>query len=162
MGSIIVFLALLGLFSGSIVVVRGADQASPIVGDAGSAVHAAFNATLEAERAGANVSDLIASLNEAARLLSDAKTSLSSGNLSEAAIMAGQCFGIAANIERQAGVLKASAKNEAQSVFWTSLTFSVVGIASFIVVLLLLWVWFRRRFTGKVLDMKPEVASNED
>jgi hypothetical protein len=152
---------MLGPFLGSIFVVRGAGEASSNVGDAESAVLVAFNATLEAERAGANVSDLIVRLNEAAGLLDDAEVALNSGNLSGAASMAGQCIGIAESVKGDADVLKASALDEAQNVFWMLSAFSAVGIAAFVVVLVLVWLWFKRRYTTKVLDAKPEVVSDE-
>jgi hypothetical protein len=161
MVSVLSLLALVGLFSGAIFVVHGVSEASSSVSDADHAVGVAFNATLDAESAGANVSDLIAELNEAAGLLNEAEVALNSGNLSEASSMAGQCFGIAENIKGEADALKASALDEAQSAFWMPLTFSVVSIASFLLLLLLVWRRFKRRYTRKVLGTKPEVASNE-
>jgi CHASE3 domain sensor protein len=159
--SILIFLAVLGPFLGSIFVVRGAGEASSSVSDAESWVLVAFNATLEAQRAGANVSGLIVRLNEAAGLLDDAEVALNSGNLSEAASMAGQCIAIAENVKGDANVLKASALDEAQNVFWTSFTFFVVGIGTFVVVLVAVWLWFKRGYTAKVLGTKPEVTSDE-
>jgi hypothetical protein len=154
-------LALVGLFSHGVFVVRGADEASSSVGEADVAVRQAFNATLDAERAGANVSGLILRLNKAGDALREAENALRDGNSSEAAGEAGQCIGIAESVRSDADVLKASALDEAQTVFWTSLTFSVVSIAAFAVILVLVWRWFKRRYTRKVLGMKPEVASNE-
>jgi hypothetical protein len=159
--SILVFLALLSLFLGSIFVVRGAGEASSSVSDAYSAVRVAFNATLEAERAGANVSDLIARLNEAAGLLDEAEVALNSGNSSDAAIIAGQCIGIAESVQSDADALKASALDQARTVFWTYLTFSVVSSAAFVVVLAVVWQRFKCGYFRKMLGMKLEVAHDE-
>jgi len=159
--SFLLVLALAGLFSHGVFIVRGADEASSSVGEADVAVRRAFNATLDAERAGANVSGLILRLNEAGEILAEAEIALGNGNSSEAASKAGQCTGIAESVKGDADVLKASALDEAQTVFWTSLTFSVVGIAVFVVVLMLVWRWFKRGYVRKMLGMKPEVAAGE-
>ena len=45
-----------------------------------SAVEQAFNAVLDAEKAGANVTQLLAKLNTAGELLADAQNALNSGN----------------------------------------------------------------------------------
>jgi len=159
--SFLLVLVLAGLFSHGVFVVRGADEASSSVGEADVAVRRAFNATLDAERAGANVSGLILRLNEAGGILAEAEIALKDGNSSEAASKAGQCIRIAQSVKSDADVLKASALDEAQTVFWTSLTFSVVGIVVFVVVLALVWRWFKGGYVRRMLSMKPEVAADE-
>jgi hypothetical protein len=160
--SFLLVLALAGLFSHGVSVVRGADEASSSVGEADVAVRRAFNATLDAERAGANVSGLILRLNEAGTILGEAEIALGNGNSSEAASKAGQCVEIAESVKSDADVLKASALDEAQTVFRASLTFSVLGIPVFVVVLALVWRRFKRGYVRKMLGMKPEVAHDED
>jgi hypothetical protein len=159
--SFLLVLVLAGLFSHGVFVVCGADEASSSVGEADVAVRRAFNATLDAERAGANVSGLILRLNEAGTILGEAEMALKDGNSSEAASKAVQCVEIAESVKGDADVLKASALDEAQTVFWTSLTFSVVGIAVFVVVLEFVWRRFKRGYVRKMLGMKPEVADGE-
>ena len=159
--SFLLVIAFAGLFSHGVFIVRGADEVSSSVGEADVAVRQAFDATLEAERAGANVSGLILRLNEAGGILVEAEMALGKGNSSEAASKAGQCIGIAESVKSDADVLKASALDEAQTVFWTSLTFSVVGIAVFVSVLVLVWRWFKRGYFRKMLGLKPEVAHDE-
>jgi len=160
--SFLLFLALAGLFSHGAFVVRGADEASSTVGEADVAVRQAFNATLDAERAGANVSGLILRLNEAGDALREAENALRDGNSSEAAGKASQCIGIAESVKGDADVLKASALDGARTVFWASLTFSVVGLAVFVVVLVLVWRRFKRGYNRKVLGMKLEVVSDAE
>jgi ribosomal protein L35AE/L33A len=150
-----------GLFSYGSFHVKGASEASENVEGADGALRKAFNATLEAERVGANISGLILRLNEAEGVLREAEIALANGNLSEAFNEAGQCVGIAESVKSDAGVLKALALDEAQRVFGPSLTFSVVSIAVFVVVLVLVWRRFRRGYPGKVLGMRPEVVSDE-
>jgi hypothetical protein len=159
--SFLLVLALVGLFSHGVFVVRGADEASSSVGEADVAVRRAFDAALDAERAGANVSGLIVRLNEAGGILTEAEIALKDGDSSEATGKAAQCIGIAESVKGDADVLKASALDEARTVFWASLTFSVVGIAAFAVVLMLVWRWFKRGHVEKMFGMKPEVAHGE-
>jgi hypothetical protein len=159
--SFLLVIALVGLFSHGVFVVRGADEASSSVGKADVAVRQAFNATLEAERAGANVSGLILRLNEAGEILVEAEMALGNGNSSEAASKAGQCIGIAESVKGDADVLKASALDGARTVFWASLAFSVVGIAVLVAVLEFVWRRFKRGYVKKMLGLKPEVAHDE-
>jgi hypothetical protein len=159
--SVLLILALAGLLSRSVFVVRGANDASSGLGAADFAVRQAFNATLEAERAGANVTGLIVRLNEAGAVLVEAETALGDGNSSEASSKAGQCVEIAESVRSDADALKTSALNGARTVFWMYLTFSVGGIAVFVSVLALVWRRFKRGHVEKMLGMKPEVAHDE-
>jgi hypothetical protein len=160
-GILLLVLVLAGLFSRDVFVVRGADETSPSVADADVAVRQAFNATLNAERTGANVSSLILRLNEAGGILVEAEIALGNGSSSEAASDATQCVGIAQSVKSDADALKASALDEAQTLLWTYLTFSVVGVAVFVVVLVLVWRRFKRGYVGNTLGMRPEVAHDE-
>ena len=159
--SVLMVLALAGLLSHGVFVVRGANDASSGLGAADVAVRQAFDATLEAERAGANVSGLIVRLNEAGAVLVEAEIALGDRNSSEALNKAGQCVGIADNIKSEADALKTSALSGAQRVFWTYFTFSVGGIAVFVSVLALGWRRLKRGQVEKILGMKPEVTHDE-
>lgn len=152
---------LAGLFLRGCFVVRGVDDAAANVADADSAIRRAFNATLDAERAGANVSGLLVRLNDAGIVLGEAEVALSNGDSSDAAGKAGTCISMAQSVLSDAGVLRASASDAARMMFWTYLTFSVVGIGVFVVVLAVVWWRFKRGYVGNVLGMKPEVKHNE-
>jgi hypothetical protein len=146
--SLLLFLALMGLFSRGVYFVHGtySTAASSDVEAADVAVRQAFNATLGAERAGANVSSLILMLKEAGDALGNAENALRDGDAGAAAGNASLCIGIANNVSSDADVLKASALGEAHTVFWDSVAFSVAGIDVFTVVLGLVWVRFKRRY----------------
>jgi hypothetical protein len=159
--SFLLILALMDMFLHGVFVVRGQDYASWSVEEADLAVRQAFNATLDAERAGANVSDLILKLNEAGNALVEAEDSLKAGNSSAAINNASLCVGIADEVNSNAATLKVSASAEARTVSWEILTFSLVSIVVFCVALVLVWGWFKRRVAKRTLSMKPEVASDE-
>jgi hypothetical protein len=150
-----------GFLSKGPIHVRGADEASSSVAEADAAVRQAFNATLNAERAGANVSGLIFRLNEAGGILGKAEIALKDENSTEAASKAEECIGIAESVSTDADVLKTSALNEAKAGFQTSLVFPLAGVAVFVVDLLVVWSWFKSRYVRRMLGRKPEVAHDE-
>lgn len=154
-------LAVVGLFLWGPLGFSVARADSSDVADADAAVRSAFNAALQAEKAGANVSGLLARLDQAGLLLTEAEIASASGNSTDAISKAGQCIGIAESVESDAIALKASASKAGQSVFWSYLTFSAVSGVVFVIVLGLVWWRFKRGYAGKLLGMKPEVAHGE-
>jgi membrane protein implicated in regulation of membrane protease activity len=157
---VLAVLALLAFCVVRVPSVRG-DESSSSVGDAQCALKQAFTFVLDAESAGANVSGLILRLNEAGTILGEAEIALNNGNSSEAASEAGQCVSIADGVKNDAVALKASALDEARTTSRTYLTYSVTGVAVFVVVLAVAWHRFRRGYVGKALGARPEVVSGE-
>jgi hypothetical protein len=154
-------LVVTGLLAHGSVYIRAADGAAPSIGEAEAAIRLAFNATLRAERVGANVSGLIVRLNDAGDLLVRAGIVYSSGNVTEADGMLGQCLGIAESVSSDANALRSSTLNKAGLVFREALAFSAVSVGLFVVVLMLVYRRFRRGYVTRVLGMKPEVESDE-
>jgi len=142
--------------------VSASDEASSAIGEADNALRQAFEAVLDAERAGVNVSDLIVKLDGAGGLLAEAENAYRIGNFSEAVSKAEQCSLVADGVREEAITLKGEALADAQTAFWQNLTFSCFGGAAFLVVLFFVWGWFKRAYARKLLQMKPEVASDED
>jgi hypothetical protein len=138
------------------------DEASSAIGEADDALSMAFEAVLEAERAGANVSDLIVKLDEAGGLLAEAENAYRVGNFSEAVSRAEGCSILANGVVGEALSLKSSALADAQKAVLQTLTFSWVGGAAFLIVLFFVWGWFKRAYARKLLQMKPEVASDAE
>jgi hypothetical protein len=119
----------------------------------------AFTAVLEAENAGANIFDLIAKLDEAGRLVAEARMG---HDENESATKADQCSKIALEVLDEANTLKDLALVDRQNLLWQSLAFSLVGIAMFLTVLFSALSRFRRDFPKKLLKMKPEVTSDAE
>jgi hypothetical protein len=142
--------------------VSATDEASLAIGEADNALRMAFEAVLDAERAGANVSDLIVKLDEAGGLLAEAENAYRVGNFSEAVSRAEGCSVLADGVVGEALSLKSSALADAQTAFWQNLTFSCFGGATFLVVLFFVWGWSKRVYAEKLLRMKPEVASDAE
>jgi hypothetical protein len=132
-----------------------AAQAASALASADRSVSSAYQAVWEAEGSGANVSALVFRLNATAGLLSEAEVANQSGDFDGTASMANQCITLANGVLSDALALKSSALAGAQRVFWLTLIFSSVGAGAFAVVLVLVWGWFSRRYTRKLLKMKP-------
>jgi len=160
----LLFLLIIMVFSLSLTrlpfCVSAGDEASSAIGEADDALRRAFEAVLEAERAGANVSDLIVKLDEAGGLLAEAENAYRVGNFSEAVSRAEGCSILANGVVGEALSLQNMALADAQTAFWQNLTFSCFGGAAFLVVLFFVWGWFKRVYAQRMLSMKPEVASD--
>jgi hypothetical protein len=142
--------------------VSASDEASLAIGEADDALRLAFEAVLEAERAGVNVSDLIVKLDEAGGLLAEAENAYRVGNFSEAVSKADRCSMLAHGVVDEALGLKSSALADAQKTGLQTLTFSWVGGVAFLTVLFFVWYWFKRIYVKRTLRMKPEVASDAE
>jgi hypothetical protein len=133
-------------------------EAASSLDEADTLVCQAFEAVLEAEAAGANVSVLTARLDEAAALLVRAKMLRRSGKLDEAASLIDEAVDIANDVESEASELKTSASVNRQNMFLLYSTFSVIGAPVFLLVLFFVWRWFKRVYVRGLLKSKPEVV----
>lgn len=134
------------------------DEASLAISEANDKLKMAFEAVLETERAGANVSYLIDNLNEAGRILTEAESAYKAGDFSKAMAMAGECSILADNIVSEASNLRERAIVNAETVFWHNLAISIFGTAAFLVALVFAWNWFKRAYVERMLNMKLEVS----
>jgi hypothetical protein len=149
---------IVGLLSLGPVRVRGADGASASIGDAETALRQAFGATLDAERAGANVTGLLSRLDESGLDLSMAEAASNGGNDSGAAILAGASKTLADGVATDALALESSAAGWFSS-FSQAFETGLVGAGLFVVVLLLAWRWFKRYYNRKLLGSRPGVTA---
>jgi hypothetical protein len=135
----------------------GSGEADLAISDADDALRGAFVHVSDAEGAGANVSGLMGRLNEAGDALASARAALEMENYSDAVSRADLCMSLAIGVVEDAGVLKADAVATASG-WWITISFSVVGSVVFVVVLFLVWRWFRRFYAAKLLESRPEVV----
>ena len=138
------------------------EEAEAKIGEAEGAFNSAYNAVLEAEMAGANISTLIVKLNVAGGFLAEAKNAIRAGNFSDAFIKAGNCLATLDGIVEDASKLKGLAMAEAQKALWQGLAFSCLGSFAFLAGLFYFWSMFKSAYTKKLLKMKPEVASDAE
>ena len=138
-----------------------ADQATLKIQTANAAVNQAFNAVLDAEKAGANVDTLLNQLNHAATLLANAENAYRAGNFSasisnsDAALPIAKEVFLAAQNQKQATL----ALNETW--FWFNLFSTVLFSAILVLVLLIIWRWLKRSYIKRIYESKPEVVTHE-
>ena len=135
------------------------DQTTSKLQAANTAVNQAFNAVLDAEKAGANVTGLLAQLNTAAGILAQAENSYRSGDLNTAAAKADSALPIAQQVITAAQSAKQTALVSGQNSFWSIIVLTVIGAVVFVLVLFLVWRWFKRRYIKNLSEAKPEVVS---
>jgi CHASE3 domain sensor protein len=136
-----------------------ADQTSSKLQTANTAVGQAFNAVLDAEKAGANVTDLLAQLNTAQGRLAQAKNSDRTGNTNTAATQADSALTIAQQVTNEAQDAKQNAIVSNQNTYYSLMTLTVIGAIVFVLALFLVWRRFKRSYIKNLSDAKPEVVS---
>ena len=137
------------------------DQASLKLQAANDSVNRAFNAVLDAEKAGANVTDLLVQINTAQGILAQAENSYRTGNIKKAATQSDSVLPIAQQITTTAKNAKQDAIISIQNNFYWTIAFTVVSMLIFLEVLILFWLWFKRRYIKNLSEAKPELVSNE-
>ncbi len=134
------------------------DLAASKLQAANTAVNQAFNAILDAETAGANVTDLLAQINTADEILAQAENSYRTGDSNTAATQADSVLPIAQQVKIEAQNAKQNAIVSSQNNFWLTIVFTIVGIVMLIEVLSLVWLWLKRRYIKNLSEAKPEVV----
>lgn len=119
----------------------------------------AFITVLEAEAAGANITDLIILLNSAAEALAYAENSYRIGDFNIAAINVDSVISIAHQVTPLAEEAKHNALISNQNTFFLKIFFTFIGIFIFCLVLSLLWRIFKKRYINNMFQTKPEVIS---
>jgi hypothetical protein len=136
------------------------DDVSSRISAAEDALQRAFVAVLDAENAGANVSALLMELDVAGKNLTEAEMDYKSGRLIEAASKAEGCSALANGVTDEALSLKGSTLLNERSAGWQMFAFSAVGAFVFLIVLVLVWVLFKRSYNGKLLGLRLEAGSD--
>lgn len=144
------------------VLVCGSDEASSKIDEAEHAVQHAFVSVSQAGQAGANVSSLMVRLDEAGRLLAEARMADRNNNTSEAFSKAEESRMKADAVTADAVVLRDSSSENARTVFWSTIMFSLVGSIAFVGALVYVWIRFKRFYAKKLLNKKPEVISHAE
>jgi hypothetical protein len=127
---------------------------------ANSAIGQAFNTVLDAEKAGANVTQLLGKLNTAGEILAEAQNAYKSGNTANITSNVENARQIAEQVNSDALNLQNVSIVESQNSFLLTMTFSIVGTVVFVVSLLFVWRRFKRFFVQKLFGMKPGVVGN--
>jgi hypothetical protein len=123
--------------------------------------NAAFNQTfrfvLDAENAGANVTNLLNQLNVAAGLLSQAENAFRTGDNETAAVNAGNVLLIVQQVAAAAHNAKQATLVSSQDSFLPLTLFTVAVAIVFVLSLFIVWRWFKSRYLKNLLNAKPEI-----
>lgn len=148
----------------SVVAIRVADVkdvALSAVEGAEETVIAAYEAVLEAETVGADVSGLLDRLDAAGVYLALARMCSRTGNMEGVAGNASLSVEALDGLVEEAWSLRNKAVIEAGERFWMAISGSVVGMATVVCGGWLGWRWFKKRYSQRSLEMKPEVVEGE-
>jgi hypothetical protein len=137
------------------------DQAASKLQAANTAVNQAFNAVLDAEAAGANVTDLLAQINTAEGILAQAENSYRTGDTNTAATQADHVLPIANKVTSDAQSAEQTAIVSTQNANLSTIALTAIGIFAFILVLFLVWRKFKRNYIENLSEAKPELVNNE-
>jgi CHASE3 domain sensor protein len=135
------------------------DPAASKLQSANTAVNRAFNAVLDAETAGANVTDLLAQINTADGILAQAENSYRTGDINTASTQADSVLPMAQQVTNDAQSAKQTAIVSNQNTFLSTIALTIIGVFLFILVLFLVWRRFKQNYINRLSESKPEVVS---
>lgn len=138
-----------------------ADSASEAIDRARSSLVDAYKSVLNAEKEGADVTSLTERLTEAGSNLTNAYLFYEAESYDVAIALANNSFEAGEKIKAEAVDLKAITHVNAMVLFWFQIFGYVGTLAVIVLVSVLGWQAFKKRYYRKILEMKPEVASNE-
>jgi hypothetical protein len=128
----------------------GEADARSAVANADQRVSACYLAVADAQKAGANVSGLVSTLNDAGLLLSRAHLALAGGNFDSASALATQCVAKLDGFEGGADGLRVSASQARFMDFVVNIVGSAVGAVVVVVGGVLIWLYLKGRNAVKV------------
>jgi Na+/H+ antiporter NhaC len=137
------------------------DQTASKLQAANTAVNQAFKAVLDAEKAGANVTDLLTQINTTQNILAQAENSYRTGNTNQAATQADSVLPIAQQVTDAAHTAQQTATVNKQNAFNATIAFTVIGSIVFVWLLLMVWRRFKRNYIKNLSEAKPELVSHE-
>ena len=142
----IVFIFVASTFVSPILASSGQETASSVVTIAENAIVSAYEAVLDAERVGADVSGLLGRLNEAGEFFAAARMSYENGDFEDATLFADLSRNVGEEVGNEAYELEGWAQNDSFQRTWLTILASVSGIV--FVGLGSLWVWrfLKRRY----------------
>lgn len=128
------------------------------ISEAEQSVALAYDAVLNAERAGANVSGLLVRLNDAAGLLSEARMAFEAGNFDESVRLSHLSSGIGGQVWDEAETLRVEASDAAADRVWLFFAESVLAVAFVLFASFAGYLYFKRWYYRRLLKMRPRVG----
>ena len=134
------------IFTTEILASNSEDIATASIEGAENALVSAYQAVLQAEEAGANVSGLLAQLNDAGEFLAEAQVAFRLEDFDNAIGSADQCKDVGIDVENEAYELKNSAWHENIQRLWLTIMGSVLGVIVIVSGSFWAWRFLKRRY----------------
>jgi hypothetical protein len=134
------------------------DQAASKLQLAQTRVDQAFVAVLDAEKAGANITDLLVQLNIAQNILAQAENSNRIGEFNATVNYADTVIPLAQQVTGAAQNAKQTALVSSQNALLATIALTIIGTIIFILILLLVWRKFKQYYIKNLSEAKPEVT----
>ena len=132
-----------------------AEEAKSAIDQAERDLGAAYTAVVEASNAGADINPQLTKLTEAGNYLSEAQAAFKEGAFEKAIQGSQDCRNTVSDVLDDAARLKEEAKTASSDRLILTSAASGVGLAVFIVAAFFGWRFLKRRYTQKLLGMKP-------
>jgi hypothetical protein len=130
-------------------------DASDAIREAEKDLNEAYVAVVEADAAGADVSNLSNELNSAGAYLSSANAAFDVGDYDGALVFATECINSVKGISGEAENLESYAKGVRSNTIFLAVFVSVFGVVSVVVLGFIGWELLKRRRFKEILDKKP-------
>ena len=124
------------------------EGAQSAISSAKNTILTCYRAAREAEAAGANITVLTATLNQAASLLSQAEFAYATNDFDTASNLASQSQNVLTNFVGEANALKETATQQRNQDFLVNVVGSLIGTFVVIVAGLVVWIFLKRKYTG--------------
>jgi hypothetical protein len=131
------------------------------VENAKTGVGLAFNAVLAADKAGANITRLLAQLNTASGILAQAENFYRIGDSNTAAALADRVLPIVKEVITAAQNAKQGALNDGQNAFFQLIAFTAICVSVFVFALFLVWRRLKRGYFKSLSESRTEMTANE-
>ena len=129
----------------TVCMVTGENEAAAKIGEAENALNSAYEAVLETEKAGANITGLLNALDEAGMLLSRGYLAYNVGDFGSARDFAVWCSGNLTGVVDEADALKQTAIQERYWDFMVNVVGSAVGSVAIVCGGFVVWFFLERR-----------------
>jgi len=121
-----------------------------------TALTSTFQNVLKADSVGANVSNLVLTLNEAVVFLELAQDALKKGMLNEALNLTQHSIRLIEATNSESIHLRSSILAQIDSTFRFNLILTIIAISSYCIILFFVWPWFKHHFRNKVVGLTSE------
>ena len=134
------------------------EVAASTISDAEQSMAQAYEAVLDAERFGADISGLLVRLNDAAALLSEARMAFDVADFEDATRFAESTSEVGYDVVDEAELLEIEANNAQVHRSWWFMVTSALGVSVVLVASLLGYEYFKRHYYRRLSKMKSRVG----